>query len=319
MVAAARPVPDWLNDSATPPQLRERLLLTQRIRDFAVSELQLPDNASYRRYADIGRRAAVWNLVAAPALSLTLKTWCYPVVGCVAYRGYYERRAADSAAAPLREQGFEVLVYGVPAYSTLGKIPGDYFADPLLNTFIHYPEGQLAGLIFHELSHQLVYLPGDTAFNESFATAVERIGTKRWLAQPGYDAARADYERHERRQQDFRDLTRQTRLELEAVYSSADGAEVKRAARDRVMDAMRERYRVVKEQRWSGYAGYDGWFASANNASLGLIAAYNSNVPVFEGIFERCAGNFEDFYREVKRIAALPDEQRRLLFAPESR
>ncbi|WP_418316747.1 aminopeptidase [Piscinibacter sakaiensis] len=318
LVAAARPVPDWLADDATPPALRDRLLLSQRIRDFAVSELKLPDNASYRRYADIGRRAAVWNVVAAPELSLRLKTWCYPVVGCVGYRGYYDRADADRAVAPLRDEGLDVLVYAVPAYSTLGKIPGEYFADPLLNTFIHYPEGQLAGLIFHELSHQVVYLAGDTGFNESFATAVERIGARRWLSQRGSEAARQEYERQQSRQQDFRELTRQTRRELEAVYDGDGSAQDKRAARDRVMASMRERYRLLKEQRWDGFSGYDGWIAAANNASLGLIAAYNSKVPEFEAIFERSGSNFDAFYAEVKRISRLPDAERKALFAAES-
>ncbi len=160
----------------------QRLLLSQRIRDFAVDELKLPDNASYRRYADIGRSAAVWNVVAAPELSLQLKTWCYPVVGCVGYRGFYDRGAMPIARPPsLRADGLEVLVYGVPAYSTLGKLPGDYFADPLLNTFVSYPDVDLAKLVFHELAHQVVYVAGDTVFNESFATAVERIGGDRWL------------------------------------------------------------------------------------------------------------------------------------------
>ncbi|MET0334397.1 MAG: aminopeptidase, partial [Rhizobacter sp.] len=177
----AKPVPEWLADDSTAPPLKERLALSQRMRDFAVTELKLPDNASYRRYADLGRPAAVWNVVAAPELSLTLKTWCFPVVGCVGYRGYYDKAAADEAAAELRAQGFEAVVQAIPAYSTLGKLPGDYFSDPLLNTFLRWSEGDLAHLIFHELAHQVAYANGDTMFNESFATAVERIGGSRWL------------------------------------------------------------------------------------------------------------------------------------------
>ena len=179
LLSAARPVPDWLDDAKTPAALRERLLLTQQMRDFAVTELALPDNASYRRYADLHRSAAVWNVVAAPELSLKLETWCFPVVGCVGYRGYFDRPDADAFGAELRAQGLEVDVYGVPAYSTLGRLPGDYFADPLLNTFINYPEVELARLIFHELAHQVAYASGDTMFNESFATAVERFGSQR--------------------------------------------------------------------------------------------------------------------------------------------
>ncbi len=310
LVAAARPVPDLLADDSTPPALRQRLLLSQRIRDFAVDELKLPDNASYRRYADIGRSAAVWNVVAASELSLQLKTWCYPVVGCVGYRGFYDRADADHAAQALRKQGLEVMVYGVPAYSTLGKLPGDYFADPLLSTFVGYPDVDLAKLVFHELTHQLVYVPGDTVFNESFASTVERIGGDLWLEKHGSPGARAAFELNERRREDFRELTRSTRKELEAIYDGDASAEVKRSEKSRVMAAMRERYRVIKVERWDGYSGYDQWIANANNASLGLVAAYNSLVSDFWQIYERNGKNFERFYAEVRRIAALPDGRR---------
>ncbi len=176
IIKAAKPVPQWLDDATTPQALKDRLALTQRIRDFAVTELKEPDNASYRRFADLKRGAAVWNVVAAPELSLTLHTWCYPFVGCVGYRGYFDHDAADAFAKTLADAGLEVSVYGVPAYSTLGRLPGDWLADPLLSTFINYPEGELARLIFHELAHQIAYAQDDTVFNESFATAVERIG-----------------------------------------------------------------------------------------------------------------------------------------------
>lgn len=177
LLQAAKPVPEWLADDNSPAALKERLALSQRMREFAISELKLPNNASYRRYADLQRSAAVWNVVAAKELSLQLKTWCFPVMGCVGYRGYFHEDEAQAYAAQLREQGYEVMVYGVPAYSTLGKLPGAFFADPLLNTFIRFPEGELARMIFHELSHQVVYADNDTVFNESFATAVERIGS----------------------------------------------------------------------------------------------------------------------------------------------
>jgi len=186
----AKPVSDWLADPATSDPLRERLQLTQRMRDYAVSELKLPDNASYRRYADLHRSAAVWNVVAAPELSLQLKTWCYPVTGCVGYRGYFDQVAADEQGDALRTEGLEVSVYAVPAYSTLGKLPGGFFSDPLLNTFIRWPEGELARLIFHELAHQVAFAKDDTMFNESFATAVERIGGTRWLVEKSTAAAR---------------------------------------------------------------------------------------------------------------------------------
>lgn len=312
LLRAAKPVPEWLGDEATPPALKERLALSQRIRDFAVSELKEPDNASYRRYADLNRGAAVWNVVAAPELSLKLTTWCFPVVGCVGYRGYFDRAEADVFAVGLRAQGLEASVYGVPAYSTLGKLPGDAFADPLLNTFIHYPEGELARLIFHELAHQVVYAKGDTLFNESFATAVERLGGARWLAQHGSDKARDDYRVYDARRQDFRTLTMAYRQRFEALYTGADSDAAKHAGKAVLMAQLRTDYEAMKAERWGGYSGYDGWFARANNASFGVLAAYNQLVPNFERLFEREGRDFSAFYAQVKRIAALPQAERRM-------
>ena len=215
LMQAARPVQDWLDDPTTPPALQHKLRLTQRIRAFAVTELGLPDNASYRRYADLQRRAAVYNVVAAPALSLRLHQWCFPVAGCVGYRGYFDEADAKTFAAGLSGH-LDVAVYPVPAYSTLGWMNWAG-GDPLLNTFIGYPEGELARLLFHELAHQVVYASGDTVFNESFATAVERLGGARWLAQSD-DAARRAYAEFDGRRQAFRALTRATRERLQTLY-----------------------------------------------------------------------------------------------------
>lgn len=315
MLRAARPVPELLADGASDAALKERLALSQRMRDFAVAELKLPDNASYRRFADLQRGAAVWNVVAAPELSLQLKTWCYPIMGCAGYRGYFERDAADSYAAALREEHYEVSVYGVPAYSTLGRLPGDWMADPLLNTFIHWPEGELARLIFHELSHQVAYAADDTEFNESFATAVERIGGARWLASHASDKAREEYAVFDGRRQDFRAFTMGWRERLDALYRSGASDEAKRTRKAELMAQMRSEYETMKRERWSGFAGYDGWFARANNAAFGVLAAYNALVPAFERLFERNGRDFERFYAEVKRLAALPKSERRAALA----
>ena len=312
IVRAARPVPEWLADPNTSEALRARLELSQRIRNFAVSALKEPDNASYRRYADLKRAAAVWNVVAAPELSLTLQTWCFPVVGCVGYRGYYDQTEASAFAESLKSLGLEVSVYGVPAYSTLGMLPGDAFADPLLNTFIDEPEGQLARLIFHELAHQIAFAKGDTAFNESFATAVERIGGERWLREHATAQARADDERSNARQRDFRDLTARYRDRFNALYGGPASDAEKRVAKAALMIELRADYETLKRERWGGYSGYDGWFARANNASFGVLAAYNELVPNFERLFEREGRDFTRFYNEVKRLAALPAAERRL-------
>ena len=309
LVQRARPIDELATDTATPEALRARLALAQRIRDFAVAELGLPDNRSYRRYGDLGRPFAVWNVVAAPELSLKLETWCFPVVGCVGYRGYYGREAADAEAAVLRARGLEVTVYGVPAYSTLGRL--DWLGgDPLLNTFIGWPEGELARLVFHELAHQVVYAEGDTTFNESFATAVERIGVRRWLAANGGPEAKQQYAALDARREEFRALTGRYRDRLQALYAGPTDEPAKRQAKAALMAELRAEYARVKTERWSGFAGYDGWFERANNASFGVLAAYNELVPAFERLFERQGGDFARFYAEVGRLASLPQAQR---------
>ena len=321
MMNAARPVDDWLADEQTPAQLKQRLLLSQRIRSFAVDELKLPDNPSYRRYADLKRSSVVWNVVAAPELSLTLKTWCFPVAGCVGYRGYFDEADARAEAKQLDAQDLETSVYGVPAYSTLGLMNWAG-GDPLLSTFIRYPEGELARLIFHELAHQVVYVQGDTMFNESFATAVERLGGQRWLAAEsarGNMAAQSDYAAFDQRRRQFRALTLATREELSAVYkgNSATAAEeraqaaTKLIAKGESMERFRIRYAELKEI-WGGYAGYDPWVARANNAAFAAQAAYDELVPGFEVLFEREGRNWPRFYDAVRRLASLSKEERHL-------
>jgi predicted aminopeptidase len=314
LLRLARPVAEVVADPATPAATRERLQLSQRLRDFAVSELKLPDNNSYRRYADLKRASVVWNVVAAPELSLTLKTWCFPVMGCVGYRGYFDSHSADELAAQLKAEGLEVSSYGVPAYSTLGW-SNWVGGDPLLNTFINWPEGALAQLIFHELTHQVAYAADDTTFNESFAVAVERIGVQRWLQAQASAASRAAFEAGESRRKDFRTLTLQYRLALEQAYTGNASEAEKRSQKAQAMANMRADYAKLKAERWGGYAGYDDWFANANNASLGVMAAYNELVPEFERLFERSGGDFQVFYAQVQTLAALPKEQRRAKLA----
>lgn len=315
LMRRSRPVTEWLADPATPTDLRERLALTQRMREFAVQELKLPDNPSYRGFADLKRQAVVWNVVAAPELSLTLKTWCFPVMGCVGYRGYFDRAEADALAAQLKAEGFEVSVYGVPAYSTLGWTNW-LGGDPLLNTFVNWPEGELARLLFHELTHQVVYVSDDTMFNESFATAVERIGSQRWLDAHGSVRARTEYAALESRRQDFRALTFGYRDKLDALYRSSLGVEDKRRAKADLMLQLRADYAALKATRWGGFAGYDGWFERANNAALGVQAAYNELAPDFERLFDEQGHDFERFYERVRQLAALPKDERRATLRP---
>ena len=308
LMRRARPVNDWLADDSTPPALRERLQLSQQMRDFAVQDLHLPDNRSYRSYADLGRNAVVWNVVAAPELSLTLKTWCYPLMGCVGYRGYFDRSAADALAETLKTDGLDVSVYGVPAYSTLGWTNW-LGGDPLLNTFIRWPEIELARLIFHELGHQVAYAADDTMFNESFATAVERLGGARWREKRGLSDA--DDAAFEQRRRDFRALGLRTRAALETLYRSPLPDADKRQRKAEVLATMRVELAQLKAGPWHGYSGYDSWGERANNASLGVQAAYDELVPDFERLFEAQGRDFDRFYAEAKRLAALPKAERR--------
>ncbi len=309
LMSRARPVDDWLAQDDTPAALKQRLALARQMRDFSVQVLKLPDNPSYRAYADLQRPAAVWNVVAAPALSLTLQTWCYPVTGCVGYRGYFDRAQADALAAALRAEGLDVAVYGVPAYSTLGWsnwIGGD----PLLNTFVNGSPAELARLIFHELAHQQLYIADDTMFNESFATAVERIGARLWLQQHGDAAAREQYRQVVQRRQDFRELTMRYRDEFERLYAAPLPDADKRIAKAELLARLRADYATMKQQRWGGFAGYDAWFEHVNNASLGVLAAYNELAVDFERLYAQQGGDFERFYAAAAAIAALPKAER---------
>jgi predicted aminopeptidase len=313
LVNAAKPVDDWLQEAETPQRIRDKLALAKRIRAYASSELKLPDNRSYHRYADLRRSAAVWNVTAAPAYSLELKTWCFPVTGCVGYRGYYDEKAARADAAELTQQGYEAGAYPVTAYSTLGYLNW-LGGDPLLNTFIVYPEGELARIIFHELAHQVIYVKNDTMFNESFATAVERLGGGRWMETQADDAARREFAAFDSRRREFRALSRTTRERLKAVYDATGVAPDMREQRKReVMDRFREEYAQMKARSNADpvvWRGYDRWVASANNAFFGAQAAYDELVPGFEALFRRQGGDWQRFYDAVRQLGALPREER---------
>lgn len=312
LMQVARPMDQWLGDAQTPVPLRQRLALAQAIRRFSVDELHLPDNASYHRFADLQRRYAVWNVVAAPEFSLTLKTWCFPVAGCVGYRGYFDEADAQALAASLRAEGLEASVYGVPAYSTLGWMNW-VGGDPVLNTFVTYPDGELARLMFHELAHQVLYVPDDTVFNESFATAVERLGAQAWLATQATPEARLTYREFDQRRQQFRALTRTTRDRLHQVYKQNSALaltyQAQVAMKNEVMQDFRTAYAELKAQ-WGGYGGYDTWVAQANNATFGAQAAYDELVPGFEALFVREGRDWLQFYDAVKELAKLPVQER---------
>jgi len=318
ILRAAQPIEHWLDDAQAPAALKAQLALAQRMRRFAVTQLGLPDNASYTAYADLHRRAAVWNVVAAPAYSLTLQTWCFPIAGCVSYRGYYDEADAQAQAQELRGRGLEAAVYPVPAYSTLGWLNWAG-GDPLLSTFIGYPEGELARIIFHELAHQVVYVPDDTTFNESYASAVERLGTARWLAGEADATAREEYARLEGQRAQFRALALETRERLQQIYDAGELPRDEPMLSERktaVMADFRVRYAQL-HARWNGPRrdAFDPWVANANNALFGALAAYDELEPAFEALFERerraAADNpWPRFHAAVKRLAALPPAER---------
>lgn len=313
MLANSRPVSDWLSDPQTPEDLRRRLELAARIRAYASAHLALPDNRSYTRYVDLHRSSVVWSVFATPSLSLELKTWCYPLFGCAAYRGYFNAQDAEDTARDLREQGLDTYVSPVPAYSTLGWLP-----DPLLSTFIGWPEPELARLIFHELAHQVVYVRDDTRFNESFATAVERAGVARWVADRQDPALAQQYAQYRLRHEDLLRLVAGTRRALQALYAEeapagrAPDAEDPRLARKRaILAQLPLDYERVRDERWGGFHGFDPYIHMPwNNARIAAMAAYNDDVPAFEALLAQSGGDFARFFDAVRRLAALPPPER---------
>lgn len=305
LLQARRPVAEVLADPATAPNVRQRLETAQALRAFASAELALPDNDSYRSYVDVQRLYVVKNVFAAPELELEPRRWCFPIAGCLSYRGYFDAEAAQHLADALRADGDEVYVADIAAYSTLG-----WFADPLLNTFIHWPTGRLAELMFHELAHQRLYLADDTAFNEAFATAVGHLGAERWLVQRGSAREQEEYSADDRRRQAFLQIVTASRESLAAVYASDQSDAEKRVEKQRILAELRTRYRELK-QEWGGYAGYDRWFEQdLNNAKLAGHSTYHRWVPAFIVLYEQGGRDFTTFYQAAEILGRLPPRER---------
>ena len=309
LLARARPIPEVIGEGSD-PVLAARLGRVRDMRAFASHELGLPDNASYTRYTDLGRPFVLWNVFAAPPLSLKPRQWCFPVAGCVNYRGYFREDQARAEAARIKTQGDDVQVSGVPAYSTLG-----WFDDPVLSSFVRWPETEVARLIFHELAHQLVYVKDDSAFNESFATAVEEAGVARWLAAQRNPALDAQAVRSERLRTAFRALTRAARARLVAVYASDASDEDKRRAKAETFADMKVAYEKARAGE-PGLAGYDRWFAQEpNNASLAAIGLYTDRVPAFRVLLLEQDHDLPRFYERVRTLAVLPKPERDAMLA----
>lgn len=300
-----QPIDQLLQDAGTSPALRERLAYVAEARRFASAALALPDNASYRSYADLGRPFVVWNVFAAEEFSVEARHWCFPIAGCVVYRGYFSEQRAWRYAAQLRRRGLDVAVGGVAAYSTLG-----HFDDPVLNTMLGWDDVRLAGTLFHELAHQVAYAPGDSLFNESFATVVEEIGLQRWLqsrAQP--ELLQGWYEQRERNDQ-FIELLLGTRQRLQELYASTLPAPQMRERKQEEFGALKVRYAALK-QDWGGYAGYDAWFAQTlSNAHLVSAATYYGCVPGLKRVLAELDGDLPRFYARVQELAKSEEERR---------
>lgn len=308
LMQRSRPIDDMLADPDLAPGAAERLRLVQRLRRFASDRLGLPDNGSYRSYAALGRRAVVWSVTATPRFDVTPKRWCYLLVGCLSYRGYFDQADARAEADRLRAQGMDVALLPVPAYSTLG-----WFDDPLPSTVIHWPEPELAGLMFHELAHQQVYIPGDTAFNEAYASSVAAQGVALWLADRP-----ADYGSWQVRK---RRVDRVTRLLLEArdrlddAFARAADERGKAARKGDIYRQLAADYRRLS-RAWPSPRPYGYWFegvdgAVINNAHLAQVATYDHWVPAFDRLWQQSGGDPAAFHRAVARIGALEPEQRK--------
>lgn len=299
-----------LIDPELSAEMRDKFIAVLAIRDFAQDALHLPVDNNYLTYVDVGRDHVVWNVFAAPEFSIEPLNWCYPIAGCVSYRGYFSEEAALRYADKLAAQNFDVYTGGVDAYSTLG-----WFDDSLLSTVADRPDYQLAALIFHELAHQVAYLPGDTTFNESFATAVERVGLRRWLTSVEHMDLLELAEIDRARQEQFVGLIARYREQLEALYQEESSADSKRLRKSLVQDALRADYDLLKQQ-WDGYSGYDTWFSgSLNNAQISTVSSYNELVPFFDSVLASVDGNLQPFYAEVKRIAELDAEEREAMIS----
>lgn len=299
LMARREPIEDLVAAADTPESLKTRLQLAAEMRAFASRELSLPDNGSYRRYAGLERDYPVWSVWVTPEFDLAPRQSCFPVTGCVPYRGYFARASADRYAARFRASGDDVLVGGVTAYSTLG-----HFDDPLTSAMLRLPDERLAGLIFHELAHQVVYVPDDATFNESYARAVEIEGTLRWLARQGDAAGLARYQASLARAEVFFASIRAARASLASLYASGVEAQAMRDAKAGIVDALREAQRVrrLEDPAW---AAWDPWFAGEiNNAKLAAVATYFEEVAMFRELLAQHGGDFAAFHTEVRTLAA---------------
>jgi predicted aminopeptidase len=300
-----QPISNVIAAPSTPPALRSQLEAVASIREFATKDLALPDNGSYRSYADVGRPYVVWNVVAAPEFSVDPKQWCYPIVGCVAYRGYFVEARARKFAAEQAARGLDVAVGGTAAYSTLG-----HFDDPILNTMVGWDDVELAAIVFHELTHQLLYVANDASFNEALATTVEEEGVKRWLEAQGRDKDLAQHRLEQQHYLEVIELLGATRGKLRVIYASGEPVEAMRSAKRKAFEDLRAEFAALRDS-WGGHAPYEWWFEhEINNAHLATVATYFVCVPGFERELRAVGGDLPAFYRRVRQLSKMPQKAR---------
>ena len=289
-----------------PEDLKHKFEDIERIKNFAEVNLGLPVGDNYSSYVDVERDYLVWNVFAAPEFSTKPSTWCYPFAGCVSYRGYFSKDRALRYAKNMENQGFDVYTGGVAAYSTLG-----WFDDPITNTIINRSSNQLARLIFHELAHQVVYIPGDTTFNESFATVVENEGLRRWLSLLGQTDTIDGINSRQLQRQQFVELVTRYRDKLSILYEDDLPDTLKRRKKQELQDELRQEFFLLSEE-WGSGGGYESWFAnSLNNAQLSTVTSYNDLVPNFEKLLKQSGDDLEVFYSSVAELAKLNEIQRK--------
>lgn len=306
LVRARQPLDRVIADPASDPRLRQRLQLAREARVFASAELALPDNGSYRSYADLGRPFVVWNVFVTDEFSVEPRLHCFPIAGCVAYRGFHREGRARGAAALQRAEGRDVWVAGVEAYSTLG-----WFDDPIVNGMLRRDDQRLAALIFHELAHQQLYLAGDTAFNESYASFVEREGLRQWLAARGLAMPDATAEGQ---REAFVRLVLDSRQRLAALYAGDASQAAKRAGKAAEFERLRHEYRQLRDRQWPGDGRYDAWVEGPlNNAKLLPFGLYDQWLPAFAALFEHSGRSWPVFHRRVRELAQRPAAERQAL------
>lgn len=307
VLSARQPIEEVIASTTIAPEQKRKLTLVQDARQWAASELHLNTGDAYTDYVSLDRAYVVWNVIAAPEFSIAPMQWCFPIAGCVAYRGYFSEADALAYAEQLQAQGLETYVGGVEAYSTLG-----WFDDPVLSTFMRRSDAALVGLIFHELAHRTLYVQNDSTFNESFATVVEQEGLQRWLTLNQQYTVWDQFQQQARYQEAFVHLILEFRESLATLYAGSLPNDKKKQEKQQLVLELKQRYQTLRDTQWQGYNGYDRWMnGPLNNAQLSTISTYHDYVPAFQTLLNRCNNALPCFYARSRDLAALEPDARK--------